>query len=193
MKHLFARSIFAGVLLCLASAAFPVCADPVTFGQWYEFRFLGPGSFGTACALPFCFPGVDSTFAPGPPWTFSSSVSVNVTLTDAFPAGDSFSLFDFDNLIGSTPLVAVSIGCTNDPNVCLADPTVSHRVFVLPPGNHSLTIRADNVPFGTGAAFFRVDPVPEPTTLLLLGTGLGGLAIKTRKKFRTRKRKDGNI
>ena len=34
---------------------------------------------------------------------------------------------------------------------------------------------------------FDVTPTPEPTTLLLLGTGLAGVAIKTRKKFKSKK------
>jgi hypothetical protein len=191
MKHLLAKSVFAAALLCLASAASPVRASAISIGQWYEFRFFAPGTFATACASPFCFPGVNSTFAPDPPWTFTSSLSVRVTVTDAFPAGDSFSLFDFGNLVGSTPPVGVSIGCNNDPAACLANPNVSHAVFSLAPGMHSLTIRVDNNPFGTGAAFFRVDTVPEPATLLLLGTGLAGIAIKRRRRLKSRKRLEG--
>jgi len=186
---LLSRSVFAVALLCFAAAVFPTRASEITFGQWYEFRYLGPGSFGTACAPQTCSPGVNSIFGPDPPWTFTTSNDVFVTLTDAFFAGDSFSLFDFGNFVGSTPAVSISIGCGNNPDACLGNANVSHNVFVLAPGEHSLTIRADNAPFGTGAAFFRVDPIPEPATLLLLGTGLAGVAIKTRKRLKRRLRK----
>ena len=41
---------------------------------------------------------------------------------------------------------------------------------------------------------FRVDcePVPEPTALLLLSTGLAGVAIKTRKRLKNRKSGEGS-
>ena len=33
----------------------------------------------------------------------------------------------------------------------------------------------------------KLDPIPEPATLVLLGTGLAGVAIKTRKRLKDRK------
>ena len=35
--------------------------------------------------------------------------------------------------------------------------------------------------------FYRVDPIPEPTAILLLGTGLAGVAVKMRKRLKSAK------
>lgn len=164
-------------------AASPIQADPIVVGgNWYEFQFLGPGSQGTACAL--CTPSIagNSQFAPNPPWTFTLSQAGVLTVTDAFNIGDSFDVFDFGVLIGSTPPVAVFDTCGSDPVPCSMNPNVSHAVFSLAIGPHAITIMARAGAIEAGAAYFRVDEVPEPTTLLLLATGLAvGVASRKRK------------
>jgi hypothetical protein len=179
------RFFIVAILLGAVFGAAPsIQADPIVVGgNWYEFQFTVSGSQASACTI--CFPSVagNSQFAPNPPWTFTLSQAGVITVTDAFNRGEAFDVFDFGVLIGSTPFVPAFDFCSTDPVVCLADPTVSHGVFMLAPGPHSITIVARISTIGNGAAYFRVDEVPEPTTLLLLATGLGGaIGVAGRKR-----------
>jgi hypothetical protein len=142
-------------------------AGPITpGGPWNEFSFAGAGSFAKGCAPadpsgPGCGPSSagNSHFVGAPPWTFvAPSDGATLTVTDAFQKGDAFQVLDLGNPIGSTSAVPTSsASCGNDPVPCLADPTVSHGVFDLGPGAHSITIKALASPFQAGAAYFRVD------------------------------------
>jgi hypothetical protein len=142
-------------------------AGPITpGGPWNEFSFAGAGSFAKGCAPADpsgsgCVPSSagNSHFVGAPPWTFvAPSDGATLTVTDAFQNGDAFQVLDLGNPIGSTSAVPTSsASCGNDPVPCLADPTVSHGVFDLGPGAHSITIKALASPFQAGAAYFRVD------------------------------------
>jgi hypothetical protein len=178
------RALVLLALLCVG-AQLGAQGSPIRFNQWYEYQFFGANTFAIACTEEECFPGANSVLAPHPPWTFVAPTRVLVRVTDAFPAGDSFTLFDLGRLVGSTPVVSVGPGCGSDPDPCFADPAMSHAEFRLGPGPHALTIRVDNSPFDTGAAYFKV-LIPEPSSLALLAFGLGGVAAATRRRSRSR-------
>jgi len=138
-------------------------------GPWIEFGFTGTGSTATGCSPadpggPSCAPssGGNSVFGGTPPWTFTApSGGATITVTDAFLRGDQFEVFDGGVSIGITSVPVTTGSCGDNPDPCLIDPQVSHGVFTVGSGPHSITIKAKASPFGAGAAYFKIDALPE--------------------------------
>jgi hypothetical protein len=170
----------------LLGIAAPAHAGPIAFDTWLEFAFGGVGSQATGCfpedpSGPFCIPssGTPTDNLDAPPWTFTAGGPVSLTVTDAFQSGDRFQVFDFGSSLGLTSVFAAGVNCGDDPVPCLANPAMSHGVFVLASGPHSITIFA-TASGGAGAGYLEVTRtgdgtpvVPEPATLYLLATGAG--------------------
>ena len=184
MQPRYARRARAVMVFLVAAVCLPalVRADAVTVGNpnWYQFAFGGPGSFGTNGSSTIPSSGGNSEPAPDVPWTFSSATPVQVNIADAYNKGDSFTLFNFGVLVGSTPGTAFADNEESDPAVTSADPSWSSGTFVVPAGNASLTIRADASPSSAGGAYFRLSPVPEPATATALAAA--GLLLATRRR-----------
>jgi hypothetical protein len=169
--HMSPQIIVRSFVLAVILGAVPCAADLVPLdGTWVEFRFNGPGSFATACAG-----ACSATTNPvavdtlNPPWTFSGPAQL--TVVDLFNLTDSFDIFDFGALLGTTSAPGGG-DCGDDIGGCLANPNASFGVFNLGGGNHSITIQQV---LGTpGAAAFQVTPaaVPEPSTLSLAAAGI---------------------
>jgi hypothetical protein len=99
-------------------------AGPISIGPWYEFGFDPNHAPVVSGCLPddptglLCRTGIGTLNLDTPPWTFTAPVPVIIDVTDGFLAGDSFTVFDFGVLVGSTPVVPLGPGCGVDPNVC---------------------------------------------------------------------------
>jgi hypothetical protein len=168
-------------------------AGPIVPGVWYEFGFTDPGVSPTGCqpadpAGGFCTEssGTPTTFADAPPWTFFAAAPTTLTVTDAFESTDRFEVLDLGIPIGMTspPAAGAVVDCGDDPVICLGTAGMSTGVFALAAGPHSFTI----VPLESGsggAAYFEVaGAVPEPTSVLLLATGLAAAAFRRRRVSR---------
>jgi hypothetical protein len=193
-----ARGGVRAVLLCCLglSVGSAASAAPIDLNTWYEFSWFEQGGTAAGCdpADPngdFCIPsaGTPTSFAPEPAWTFDvAATGATLTVVDAFLSGDRFTIFDFGIPIGSTSVPAVGFGCGADPVVCLAEVHQSSGVFSLLPGAHALTIVATTAPSQSGAGYFQVTGdavdavVPEPTTILLIASGLAALIVRPRQR-----------
>jgi hypothetical protein len=132
-------------------------------------------------------------------YTWNSPSPVKFTITDWAVVTDIFEVYDFGNLKATTPSLPdwyalglpdplTSPPWTVYPDVALADGRFSSAVINFAPGAHSITIRDIYIPpmspggspFTDGTVAFKAVPVPEPTTVCLLG--LGGLALMRKRR-----------
>jgi hypothetical protein len=142
---------------------------------WYGFCFGGSGS-GASAGCQNSGIGVS-----GNPTTFTASYPVEFMITDAFDHGDTFNVWINGVFSFTTPTVTASSGSVGDPDVAFADPLYSHDSILLSAGSYTIDVLANASPWGGGGAYLQARSVPEPTTMLLLGLGLVGLAGVRRK------------
>jgi hypothetical protein len=176
--------IFALAIMVLPQICF---ADPITPNIWNEFSFVQVGVQARGCSPAdpsglACTPGPDSLFIGAPSWTYTAPPQGSLLkVTDAFASGDAFLVLDLGAVLGTTPGVPPGFSCGSDPDACFSNPAISHNQFFLQAGAHSITITPIVVQ-QIGAAYLRVDPVPEPPSLVLLCFGSLGAVMKIAKR-----------
>lgn len=179
MKKILAI-VFAAAVLCFAviapAMATVVPLDPAAdLGVWQKFYWSG----GDGAS-------VNETY------TFTLDSEMSLFVTDAYQVGDIFTIYDTTlGEIGSTSYVAPDATPYITPygDQTLAQSAYDSGIystgeFLLGPGSYDISLIVSVSPYGAGGAYLKLDTptaVPEPATLLLLGTGLAGLAIARRK------------
>lgn len=173
---------------------------------------IGLGVHGPILQPPVgpCSPTIPLGFAnavasPNPAWVITAPCGGTLTVTDVEVSGDRFQMFDNGVPMAPAPspftgpgqnpgwvspgngLTSVPVASASsdgeDINLALGDPNMSSATFRLYPGVNSVT----GTYLGTitnGDFDFIFEPAPEPSSLILLGMGLLGVAGAVRRKLR---------
>jgi len=117
-------------------------------------------------------------------FTYSTASWTSLKVADGGIDGDQFEVYDFGSLVGTTSVPTdTNTQFDWDLDANLLNPQLSSGVFLLAPGDHSITLYVIDTAYAhpDGGAGLRADTcaaptVPAPAGILLgtLGTGLVG-------------------
>jgi len=182
-KHLMAAALAAAMA---APAAHATAVALPGNGTWIDFdvdafvaQDFGNGWIDTSdgSALAFTF-------------TVASGMHGVLTVVDTGFAGDTFTLTNFGNVLGSTSAVPAGspLGATvNDAADALANAAYSRGVFTLGPGSYSISGALLQSVFGddgatSGGIRLSVTAVPEPANAALMVVGAAALGLLARRR-----------
>ena len=173
--------------------ATPPAANGCTWYNFHESLLTGTGN-GSSFTNYYVASGE-------PQWTIANTTGYfTLRVLDGGHQGDTFDVYDNNLYLGTTSATSIDPNheCANDlsgfpgndPAACWNDPLMSRGTFLLGPSaiGHSINITWNQkVPGGDSAIqFFQVNTaaapngVPEPTSMVLIGTGLVGISLSKR-------------
>lgn len=124
----------------VVAASVAADAIPAPFGRWLAFEWRSRG-------------------ATAGPFSYSAAMPVALSVTDDFCEGDKFAVL-LDGAVRGHTSAPVGRHCDegdSNPEDTFLGARYSSGMFLLPTGQHEVSIRVPNSPTGFGVAFFRLD------------------------------------